>query len=230
MTIGRRLPPASAERARAFIAERRTPVPARPASSVLLLRSGADGLEVYVHLRHTSMAFAGGMVAFPGGSVDPADMTPLRHSSEWAARLGTTESSVAGFVNAALRETQEETGVVLEPETLVPLAHWITPRFEERRFDTWFFAAEPPAGQEPRDVSGEASHVTWITPQDAIARAERGEWTMLTVTWAILEDLARYGTVDDVPRTRPVEAVLPGWIDRGDDVLVLIPGDREYPG
>ncbi|NED99218.1 NUDIX hydrolase [Phytoactinopolyspora halotolerans] len=205
-------------------------MPARPASSVLLIRPGQDGIEVYIQLRHVSMAFAGGMVAFPGGGVGPADTAPLPDAAGWAARLETSEPAATGFVNAALRETHEETGVILDAEALNPWAHWITPRFEERRFDTWFFTATAPDGQQPRDVSGEAATTEWITPDAAIERAERGEWAMLPVTWTLLEDLARCASVEDACAPRRVETVLPGWIDQGDAVLAVLPDDPRYPG
>ena len=95
------------------------PVAARPASTVVLLRDGAAGLEAYVLRRRTSMAFAGGMHAFPGGVVDPRDtdedtlrwLGPL--PAEWALRLRTSEPAARGFVCAAVRETFEEAGVLL---------------------------------------------------------------------------------------------------------------------
>lgn len=233
MRQARRLPPKVAEHARAFAAAGRTPVPARPASTVVLVRDGAHGIDIYVHQRHRSMPFAGGLVAFPGGGVDPSDVEPDRtiDARMWARRLRATEPAASGFVKAALRETNEETGIRLTPADLRPWAHWVTPRFESRRYDTWFFVAALPAGEQPRDVSGEASAVTWITPGEAIARAERGEWVMLPPTWAVLEDLAGYTSVADLPPGRDqIETVIPGWIEDGDAVLALLPGDPRYPG
>lgn len=214
---GRRpLPAPIAERARAFGTGGLPVASTRPASTVGLLRDGADGVEVYVHVRHLGMAF-GGMLAFPGGKVDPADGA----------------DPAEAFVRAAIRETHEETGVVLAPGDLVPWAHWITPRFEERRYDTWFYLAALPAGQETADVSGEASEVGWVRPADALARAEAGEWVVLPPTAVLLTSLSGFTTVAGVLAAgtgRRIETVLPGWLDDGAQVWSLLPGDPDYPG
>ncbi|MGH9251131.1 MAG: NUDIX hydrolase, partial [Acidimicrobiales bacterium] len=208
MPASRTLPAALVEQARQFVAGRLTPVDPRPASSVLLLRDCDAALQVYVLRRRTSMAFAGGMHAFPGGAVDPRDGDDQglgwlgRPPSWWADRLATSEPAARGFLCAAVRETFEESGVLLvtgddgapvvpagpdwevdrralverrfalsdlldrrglavRSDVLAPWAHWVTPRFEARRYDTWFFLAALPEGQQARDVSGEADRVAW---------------------------------------------------------------------
>ncbi len=95
-------------------------VPAAPrsAATVVLLRDSVGGPEVYLLRRVIGMAFAGGMTAFPGGSVDPADaLTEVpwagRPPSAWATRLGTDEAPARALVCAAVRETFEESGVLL---------------------------------------------------------------------------------------------------------------------
>ena len=67
------LPPHLVEHARDFAAGRRTPAEPRDAATVVLMRPGTDGPELYLLRRQTSMAFAGGMCVFPGGGVDPRD-------------------------------------------------------------------------------------------------------------------------------------------------------------
>lgn len=112
------LPPSLVEHARAWLASPGEPVPARDAATVVLLRDGAAGLEAYLLLRRTSMAFAGGMYAFPGGSVDPRDGAPETgwagpDASAWAAAFGCGEALARALVCAAVRETFEESGVLL---------------------------------------------------------------------------------------------------------------------
>ncbi len=239
MTGRHGLPEALVRRARAFNAGRLPPVAARPAATVILLRAAArdrPGIEVYVQRRHTTMAFAGGMLAFPGGRCDPADFVAPADGDDaeaWAVRLGNDPATARGFIRAAVRETEEETGVLLRPDDLEPWAHWITPRFEERRYDTWFFLAALPADQEPADVSGEADHVTWVRPDDAVERAERGEWTMLPPTAVALSELRAYSSVDEAlaaARSRTIDVVVPGWVDDGTGVHLLLPGDEGFPG
>ena len=64
--------------------------------------------------------------------------------------------------------------LVLRSDLLRPWAHWITPEFEPRRFDTRFFVAAVPTGQLPRDVSGEADDTVWLPVAAAVAQHEAG--------------------------------------------------------
>jgi 8-oxo-dGTP pyrophosphatase MutT (NUDIX family) len=121
----RRLPQRLVDTARAFADGTREPVDAKDASTVVLLRDGdgaEGGLELYLLRRTTDMAFAGGFCVFPGGGVDPRDFD---HEvgwagptcDEWAALLGTTEEHARALVCAAVRETFEESGVLLAGPT-----------------------------------------------------------------------------------------------------------------
>lgn len=87
----------------------------RDASTVVLLRDGAGGLEVWLLTRATSMAFAGGMAVFPGGRVDEADadLPFAGDASAHAARLGCDPANARVLLGAAVREVFEETGVLL---------------------------------------------------------------------------------------------------------------------
>lgn len=228
------LPQAFAERARKFVAEGLAEVPPRRASTVMLLRDGDSGLEVYAQVRQSSMPFAGGMLAFPGGGADPVDAAaPVLGEDGWAVRLVVDAESARTFVHAAIRETREETGVALATEDLHPWAHWVTPRFEPRRYDTWFFVASLPDGATPQDVSGEASSAAWVAPTEALESAAQGAVTMLPPTRLVLDELARFESVASclkAARNRQIEVVMPGWIDDGDTVRAVLPGDDEYPG
>lgn len=228
------LPSAFAERAREFVAEGLPAVPPRLASTVMLLRDGDSGLEVYVQARQSSMPFAGGMLAFPGGGADAVDArASLAHGDDWARRLGAGVDAARTFVHAAIRETREETGVVLTAKDLYPWAHWITPRFEPRRYDTWFFVAPMPEGASARDISGEASSAGWTRPAEVLERAARRDVAMLPPTRIVLDELAGFADVSsclDVAVGRHVDAVMPGWIDDGDAVYAVLPGDDAYPG
>ena len=101
LTCGSRLPPQLVETARAFADGSRTPAEPRDAATVVLMRPGDGGPEVYLLRRQTSMAFAGGMCVFPGGGVDPRDFD---HSvawagpsaAEWASRPGDDGGDGAG--------------------------------------------------------------------------------------------------------------------------------------
>lgn len=121
------LPDGLLEVARQFEDGTKTPVEPRNAATVVLMRPSADGPEVYLLRRQVSMDFAGGMCVFPGGGVDPRDFDATvawagPSPAEWARRLGTDEETARALVCAAVRETFEESGVLLagaSPDTVV---------------------------------------------------------------------------------------------------------------
>ena len=195
------MPPELAERARALVygGDWTAPEP-RPASTVVLLRDGVAGVEVALLQRAANLGFARGMYVFPGGALDVAD-----------AELGDP------WLVAAVRETFEECGVLLTDPAppaaafadrerdfagllaefglkpnlaaLHPFAHWVTPEVESRRFDTRFFAAALPAGQDLADFTTEHQNVGWFDP------AAIDGLPMLPPTTAALADIARFDTV-----------------------------------
>ncbi|HVT64639.1 MAG TPA: NUDIX hydrolase [Mycobacteriales bacterium] len=95
------------------------PVEPRHAATVIMLRDGSDGPEVYLLRRAASMAFAAGAFVFPGGSVDlrdedlPDEAWVGRPPAEWATDLSSDERLARALVCAAVRETFEESGVLL---------------------------------------------------------------------------------------------------------------------
>ncbi|MEO5852465.1 MAG: NUDIX hydrolase [Nocardioides sp.] len=107
--------------AREYADGTRVPAEPRNAATVVLLRSG-DEPEVYLLRRQASMAFAGGMFVFPGGGVDPRDFdTGVGWAgpppADWAGALGVDEAMARALVCAAVRETFEESGVLLAGPT-----------------------------------------------------------------------------------------------------------------
>ena len=232
------------------------PAEPRQAATVLLLRDGPDGLEVYLQRRTTGMPFAGGMTAYPGGGVDARDGdTEIGWSgpppAQWAGAFGCDERIARELVCAAVRETFEEAGVllagpdggsvvpdvsgeeweelrqallsrelslagllaarglVLRSDLLRPFAHWITPPVEPRRYDTKFFAAALPVGQEARHVSGEADEATWLTPTAALVELRAGARPMLPPTTHTLGQLAKFPDVAAALAGSPPEPLHP---------------------
>jgi 8-oxo-dGTP pyrophosphatase MutT (NUDIX family) len=112
------LPEHLVEVARAFTDGSQEPVEPRDAATVILMRGSANGPEVYYLRRHVTMDFAGGMAVFPGGGVDRRDFDANvawagPSLAEWATRLGCDEETARALVCAAVRETFEESGVLL---------------------------------------------------------------------------------------------------------------------
>ena len=135
------------------------------------------------------MAFAGGMAAFPGGAREDQD---------------------GDIVDTAIRETEEECGVRVERSDLHLWARWLTPQFEPRRYDTYFFTMKIPVGAAPASTSGEAEAAFWIAAATAVSRHHQGRLPMLPPTLVMLEDLAAAGSVEAVLSTpREVAQVTP---------------------
>ncbi|MCW2798441.1 NUDIX hydrolase [Nocardioides sp.] len=108
--------------AREYADGTRTAAEPRNAATVVLMRPSDEGPSVYLLRRHVTMEFAGGMCVFPGGGVDPRDFDASvawagPSPSEWAESLGTDEETARALVCAAVRETFEESGVLLAGES-----------------------------------------------------------------------------------------------------------------
>src|ERR1700712_1108901 len=85
---------------------------ARPAATIMLLRDGEDGLEVFMVVRHEAIDFAGGALVFPGGRVEEADHELAARPEDCPNPEGLDPDALA-FRIAAIRETFEECGVLL---------------------------------------------------------------------------------------------------------------------
>ncbi|GGT38488.1 NUDIX hydrolase [Streptomyces purpureus] len=278
MPNGQWYPPEWPDLIRALADGELTPAAPRRAATVMLLRDGAEGPAVHMLRRRTSMAFAGGAYAYPGGGVDPRDEHPVRWAgpsrAEWAARLGVPDPAEAqAIVCAAVRETYEEAGVLLAGETadtvvsditgadweadrealverklsfadfldrrglvlrsdlLGAWARWITPEFEPRRYDTWFFVAALPAGQRTRNASTEADRTVWIRPAEAAAGYDRGELLMMPPTISTLRTLAPYATAADALAAAAGQDLTPVLAQarlEGDELILSWPGHDEF--
>jgi 8-oxo-dGTP pyrophosphatase MutT (NUDIX family) len=91
----------------------REPGVARPASTILLLRDNSSReIEVFMMVRHREIEFASGALVFPGGSVDAGDQDIVNNPVLCAGRDG-LDDAMLGFRVAAIRETFEESGILL---------------------------------------------------------------------------------------------------------------------
>lgn len=215
------------------------PAEPRDAATIVVVRDGADGIEAYLMRRQTSMAFAAGMYVFPGGSLMASD---IEHdvpwsgpdATQWGRRFGCDPQLARGLVVAAVRETFEETGIllagpdgdtvvsdtsgaemqaargaleegelafadfladrglVLRADLLGAWAHWITPAFEPRRYDTRFFVAALPTGQRVGTMSREADRADWAPLSRVLAAVDAGEATMMPPTIATCREVSAH--------------------------------------
>ncbi|UYQ63521.1 NUDIX hydrolase [Streptomyces peucetius] len=278
MSNGQWYPPEWPDRIRALASGELTAVAPKRAATVMLLRDTADGTAVHMLRRRTSMAFAGGAYAYPGGGVDPRDDRPVRWAGPslgvWAERLGADDTASAqAIVCAAVRETFEEAGVllagpthdtvvgdttgddweadrqalvdrglsfadfldrrglVLRSDLLGAWARWITPEFEPRRYDTWFFVAALPEGQRTRNASTEAESTVWISPSQATAGYDKGDLLMMPPTIATLRTLEPYGTAAQALEAAADQDLAPVLAQarlEGGEVVLSWPGHDEF--
>ncbi|NHN56833.1 NUDIX domain-containing protein [Calidifontibacter sp. DB0510] len=137
-------------------------------------------------------------------------------AADWpAAReaLVARELSFAEFLAAR--------GLRLRADLLALQDHWITPEFEPRRYDTWFFAAVMPQGQIADDATSETDLAEWVDPERLLAQAEAGEAAMLPPTVTQLRRLVGASSVADFVRHRePVPTIMPVADLRGEDVVL----------
>jgi 8-oxo-dGTP pyrophosphatase MutT (NUDIX family) len=87
----------------------------RPASTMLLLRDGKEGMEVFMVVRHHQIDFASGALVFPGGSIDADDHAVAAVPAFFSGGAGLDAAALAFRVGAA-RETFEECGILLARE------------------------------------------------------------------------------------------------------------------
>lgn len=192
---------------------------ARPASTVVLLRETADGLETLMLKRNKALTMAGGMWVFPGGALDAEDVQAAGGDEVEASRI------------AAAREALEESGLQPKLEDMVLLSHWTTPVAEPKRFSTWIYAAPVARDDEVIIDGGEIHDSQWIGVREAVARHEAGELGMLPPTYVTLKRLSDYSRLADmlaVERATPCPEVFPFFSVDDGKVQVMFRGDAGY--
>jgi 8-oxo-dGTP pyrophosphatase MutT (NUDIX family) len=187
----------------------------RPAATIILLRGGAERLEVLLVRRNPQARFMGGAWVFPGGAVDRTE-----GAGDAARRM------------AALRELSEEAGIVIDgPQHLIPFARWITPAQVKTRFDTWFYLAQEPADAHAQIDGVEVVDAGWYAPPDALAAGRRGELFLVFPTVKQLEQLSGFASADALiahARGREIRPIQPRVLRRGEAVTIVLPGEPGY--
>lgn len=266
------VPAALAERAAAARGE---PAPVRDAATIALLRPGTRGTETYLLRRQSTMAFAPGQYVFPGGGVQSSDADDIAwvgpEPALWGVRFGCDATTAKALVVAAVRETFEESGILLagpDAETVVvdtaeewartarldleagrtslaelfasrglvlradllgAWAHWITPTFEPRRYDTRFLVAAVPQGQRVGSLPGEADRATWAPLSDVLTAVDAGEAAMLPPTWVTCRELAEVEVDDvlEVAAQRRIVPIEPQLVEIDGELFLHNPIDEE---
>lgn len=186
----------------------------RDAAVVVLVRGHGLDLETFWVRRSDAVPVQPGFHAFIGGKVDAADadlplpgvtddfdraaracairealeeagvLVALRGAADPAALAAARQRLLAG--GASLAEIARANGWDFDPAALEYAGRWQTPVFAPVRFDTLYYLARVPEGQEPSVVPGELAHGEWVRPADALARWEKGEATFVApILWAL---------------------------------------------
>lgn len=122
-------------------------------------------------------------------------------------RLERHEFSFAQFLH--------RNGLVLRADLLGAWAHWITPKFEPRRYDTRFFVTVLPEGQRIDSVSTEADRSLWAPLSEVLARVDLGRAAMLPPTSVTCRELAleSASSVLEAAETRLIRPIEPQLVE-----------------
>jgi 8-oxo-dGTP pyrophosphatase MutT (NUDIX family) len=244
----------------------------KDASTLVLVRDGAGGVEVFCVERHKKSAFLGGAIVFPGGKLDAADA-----DEAWAERanepdgrgavIAADKAQLRALAIAACRESLEEAAILpveggslahaellglrdrvakgqerladfltaralrLDLAALRPLSRWITPVAETRRFDTRFFIARAPEGQDGAHDEHETMASFWAHPADLLARFAAGTVELAPPTHRTIELLAAAGSTDAALAAAEracLDPICPELVQAGSTFALVLPGDPEH--
>lgn len=156
-----------------------------PAATVVLGRDGRHGLEVLLLKRAPTTSFAAGAWVFPGGRVEAADAGKLSAHSIEAAR------------RAAVRETAEESGLLIDGDRLAVLSHWTPGPEAPKRYLTWLLFGPAEADAQVTVDGHEILAYEWIAPAAALDAHRDGRMDLLPPTWVTLYHLCGYRSFAD---------------------------------
>ena len=225
----------------------------RPSSTICVLHQGETDFEVLMVRRSATARFMAEAWVFPGGVVDPDDHEQLALGSI----DGLTHPELGPWMAAAFREVVEETGIWLTNPPFVEgiddmavfalaqvrglrfdatrvayFANWITPTMVPKRFDARFFIAAIDERVAAVPDEREIDRAEFVTPGEALRRAETGEWLVPFPTQRTLHQLAGFSTVDaalDEWQHKEVIPVQPRMRVAADGALeVVMPGDPGF--
>jgi 8-oxo-dGTP pyrophosphatase MutT (NUDIX family) len=191
------------------------------ASRALGMESG--GLAYWAAAIRESFEEAAVLLAYgdDGELVNPGEASRIERFTEYRRKLNAGED--------ILPEMLEREGLRLAVDRLTYFSHWITPVTAPRRYDTRFFAAVAPEGQEALPDNVEAIHHVWVNPAQAVKRHRAGEYKMRTPTITTLEEFSAFDTADaliaHLRSKPPAPAIMPRLGPKGER---LVPGDPGY--
>ena len=128
----------------------------------------------------------------------------------------------------------KEEDLMLSTKKIAPLSHWITPKFETKRFDTRFFIAYLPEKQTVKHDGMEITQSIWINPQEALKKAIEGDMQMILPTTENLKLCADFDNAEDMLKNQKnltkndIKPILPKFFKDNGSWNILFPGDDGY--
>ncbi len=187
------------------------PAPAQWAAE-LGTQTEAIARELVVAAAREVFEECGVLLAGPDPDTVVADVS----DAQWQADRDAVLARECSFAQLLIQRR-----LVLRTDLMRSRAHWLTPEFENRRYDTRFFAALVPDGQTPDDRSTEAAEASWIRPAELVKQAGEKRSIMLPPTLVCVEQLAAASCAHDVLTTGPAMLPVMPVLVRVDDGWVL---------
>jgi len=186
-----------------------------------------NGLAYWIAAIREAFEEAGILLAYgPGGAMVSMNGAASEHYRSLRRALDEGRSDFAAFAR--------EEGLRLATDRLLYFGHWITPVGSPRRYDTRFFLAVAPEGQDAQQDNRETIAHAWVRPQEALDLCAREALNMRTPTIKTLERFAACTTAAEliaaIRSVREVPALLPRITREGKSVLPGEPGYDDASG
>lgn len=186
-----------------------------PAATLILLADTDEGLKTLLLQRQQNTRFLPGFWVFPGGGVEPED----QQADNWQTAA-----------MAASRETEEETGLIINAGKLLAFSRWVAPKEAPKRFDTRFFLAQS-REQATQLQDSEIQASQWISPANAIAQHRQQLLPIIPPTLVSLQQLSRFSNSEQAMafyRQHTPFCFTPKVCFWQDQTIMLYAGDVAY--
>ncbi len=217
----------------------------RRAASVILLREGPGGVQVYLLRRHRKASFMSSSYVFPGGIAEEGEsddrITAGRELFEESGVLLSATTTQASEREALRHALNVDKAAPLETLASTPIdvhalhyySHWITPSVESRRYSATFYLAIMPQGQVASPDNKETVDEAWVTPQEALSRSvELALPPPQLRTFYELIEPAKAGIQGVLSFARDKaahpHAILPRACPSAEGLTLLLPWDAQY--
>jgi len=185
-----------------------------------------ESLGVWIAAVRETFEEVGILLASPRGSSRVVTVDSPEKEGRYRACRGDLLSG-----RATLEDILEREDLTLAFDRLHYFSRWITPEQSPLRYDTRFFVAAAPPGQEARHEGEEMTGLRWITPGRALEEYRQGRFHMVVPTIVTLEELCRFRTVDEViasTRGKVIADRLNRFVDEDGEITEHTPDGRVF--